>query len=222
MRLYDYFLLFIIYSFFGWSMEVISIAIEKKKIINRGFLIGPYCPIYGWGFLIIYILLKGSINDPIKLFLSAIVICSLLEYFTSYFMEKIFHARWWDYSNKKFNINGRICLETMIPFGLIALFVMYMVNPFFISILNIIPNTIRIILSTILLIIFIIDNCVSFKVVGNIKSTIKKIEKDNTEEVSKNIREFLKNKSYFSKRLINAFPKFKAKFELLKERFDKK
>lgn len=105
-----YFLYFIIYSFLGWFMEVCVSLWNKHKFINRGFLIGPYCPIYGWGCLAIILVVGKDTSDILGVFLKAILICSLLEYFTSYFMEKIYNVRWWDYSNKKFNINGRICL----------------------------------------------------------------------------------------------------------------
>ena len=132
----DYFLLFMIYALAGWILEVIYALFADKKLTNRGFLIGPICPIYGVGCVLIILLLTPYKNHPIGLFVLAIVICSILEYFTSYFMEKLFKARWWDYSNRKFNINGRICLETMIPFGIVACFIIYIVNPFVVEILN--------------------------------------------------------------------------------------
>ena len=125
-----YFLLFIIYSMLGWLIEVSAFLISDKKFINRGFLIGPYCPIYGVGAIVMILTLSNYTDSPLILFVMSIVIFSLLEYYTSYFMEKIFKARWWDYSKKKFNINGRICLETMIPFGLLGLLAMYVINPF--------------------------------------------------------------------------------------------
>ena len=125
------FLLFLMYSFTGWAIEVIGKLIEKGKFVNRGFLVGPYCPIYGVGCLSMILLLNRYINDPFTLFIMSILLFSFLEYFTSYFMEKIFKIRWWDYSRRKFNINGRICLETMIPFGLGGMLIMYIVNPFF-------------------------------------------------------------------------------------------
>jgi uncharacterized membrane protein len=88
-----YFLLFMSYAILGWCMEVTCKLIEKKKFINRGFLIGPYCPIYGWGAVAITILLSRYMSDPIVLFIMAIVICSILEYFTSYFMEKKYYQK---------------------------------------------------------------------------------------------------------------------------------
>ena len=135
-----YFLLFMIYAILGWCMEVTCKLIQYKRFINRGFLIGPYCPIYGYGAILITFLLKKYTNDPIALFFMAIIICGTLEYLTSYFMEKIFKARWWDYSQKKFNINGRVCLNTIIPFGLLGLFIMYVSNPFFISKIEMLPQ----------------------------------------------------------------------------------
>ena len=98
----------------GWCIEVIDTLITTKKFVNRGFLIGPYCPIYGVGAIIMIVSLNRFIDVPIMLFVMSMVIFALLEYYTSYFMEKLFRARWWDYSTKKFNINGRICLETMM------------------------------------------------------------------------------------------------------------
>ena len=135
-----YFLLFFTYSVLGWIMEVTKTLIDKKKFVNRGFLIGPYCPIYGFGALLITFLLKKYTADPIALFIMAIVVCGILEYLTSYFMEKIFHARWWDYSQKKYNINGRVCLDTIIPFGLLGMFIMYVSNPFLIEKLESLPE----------------------------------------------------------------------------------
>ena len=117
-----YFLLFIIYAIIGWCMEVICKLIQYKKFVDRGFLIGPYCPIYGVGALLITLFLNKYTQDPVVLFVMAVVVCGVLEYLTSYFMEKIYHARWWDYSSKKFNINGRICLSNLIAFGILGMF----------------------------------------------------------------------------------------------------
>ena len=91
-----YFLLFLTYAFLGWCMEVTCKLIQFKRFINRGFLVGPYCPIYGWGALAITLLLQRYTNDIIVLFVMAVIVCSFIEYFTSYFMEKKYHARWWD------------------------------------------------------------------------------------------------------------------------------
>lgn len=206
-----YIILFFIYSFLGWIMEVLNSFVYTKKFVNRGFCIGPLCPIYGVGVLLIILLLNRYMNEPIVLFVMSMLICSILEYFTSYIMEKIFKARWWDYSNRKFNINGRVCLETMIPFGILGTFMVYIVNPFFIKILDKIDIRILNIISIILICIFILDLVFSFKTVFKFKNTLKKYEKDNTIEVSKKVKEILLSGGFLTKRLVKAFPLLKSK-----------
>jgi len=111
-------------------MEVIYAYFDDRQFVNRGFLIGPYCPIYGVGSVLIIYFLRNNLGDILSVYLKSILVAAILEYMTSFVMEKIFHARWWDYSDNKFNINGRICLETLIPFGFLACFLVYIINPF--------------------------------------------------------------------------------------------
>lgn len=214
------FILFIIYSFLGWLVEVINCSIVEKKLVNRGFLISPICPIYGCGALLITLVLSNYKDDWFVVFCMAVVLCGLLEYFTSWLMEKIFHARWWDYSKNKFNINGRICLETMIPFGILGLVIIYILNPFFYNILNLIPTNITSIISIILLIILIIDMVVSFKVISKVTTTVKKVtqenKKDDTYEITAKAREILKS-NWKGKRILDAFPDLEAIKEKVKK-----
>ena len=212
-----YFMLFITYSLIGWIVEVIGILIQEKRFVNRGFFIGPYCPIYGVGGITIILLLNKYMKDPIVLFVMAIVICSLLEYFTSYIMEKLFKTRWWDYSNFKFNINGRICLETMWAFGALACFVIYVINPPLISLLESLPNIVFSIITYSIMVMFLIDNIISFKIISNVKITAKNVKKDNTEEMTKYVRDALSKKSLLNKRLINAFPNLQARIKNIKD-----
>ena len=209
----EYFLLFMIYSIIGWIMEVVYTLFTEKKLSNRGFLIGPCCPIYGVGVVLILALLSRFKDDIAILFILAIVVCSLLEYFTSYFMEKIFKARWWDYSNNKFNINGRICLETMIPFGLIACFVVSFLNPMIVDGLNNLSDTILNSIAIILAIIFVADVILSFNIVNNFKTTVKSAASltiDRTDDFNKYVKKMLLERSIFHRRLIKAFPKIQA------------
>lgn len=215
-----YFLLFIAYSFLGWLIEVIGKLIQLKKFINRGFLIGPYCPIYGYGAILITFLLKKYTEDPITLFFMAILLCGTLEYLTSYFMEKIYHARWWDYSQRKFNINGRVCLNTIIPFGLLGMFIIYISNPFFIDKIQMLPEIWLNILFWVLLVIYITDNVVSTNVISYVGKTTKEIgqDLDNTEEITKKVKEILTGKSALYRRLLSAYPKI----QLIKVRMKEK
>jgi len=204
------FLLFLIYSFIGWLIEVCCKRIELGKFINRGFLIGPYLPIYGCAGVTITLTLAKYSDSPVTLFVMTMFICAILEYITSYILEKLFNARWWDYTKYKFNINGRICLETMIPFGLLGCLIIYVLNPFFQHMLSFISDNVANALSIVLSILFILDLLVSFKIMSKFKNATTKFKnKDNTEEMTKKVKDVLYNSSPLTKRLIDAFPNFK-------------
>ena len=200
-----YIILFFAFSFLGWLMEVMVVIFKERKIVNRGFLIGPCCPIYGFGGLIMTLLLQNIKNNPILLFLLSLLICSVLEYGTSYVMEKLFHARWWDYSNRKFNINGRICLTNMIAFGLLGCLIIYILDPIYFEKIKYLSTQILNIICIILLALFLIDSIFSVKIIKNIK-LIKKNMKDNTEEITRRVKEILIEKSALTRRIVEAFP----------------
>lgn len=203
----NYFLIFMIYSILGWIMEVIYALVLKKKLTNRGFLIGPYCPIYGVGCVLMILLLSGFKRYPIIVFILAIVICSLLEYYTSFVMEKLFKARWWDYTKTKFNINGRICVDTMLPFGIIACIVLYLINPMVMNVIDGISDQTLTVISASFAIIFVTDLVLSFNIVNNFKKTIKTVSvEDRTDDINKYLRDLLSKKSLFHRRLLTAFP----------------
>lgn len=122
------------------------------------------------------------------LYILATLVCGTLEYLTSYFMEKIFHARWWDYSERKFNLNGRICLETLIPFGVLCTAIISLVNPWIIDRLHEIPVNILNYITIAIFMIYLADSCISFSIILKFKNFSKK-EKDNTEEITKKVRE---------------------------------
>lgn len=220
-----YFLLFLIYSFLGWCMEVCCSLVERHKFVNRGFLLGPYCPIYGCGAILITLLLNYFIDKPVLLFIMAILLCGILEYITSFAMEKIFRLRWWDYSNKKFNINGRVCLNTIIPFGILGMAIMYLTNPFFLDKLNMLSITTLNIIFYILLVIYVADIIISLTTIFGIRNTAilvnRENKEDNTEEITKKIREILLGKSFAQRRLVNAYPKLQAIKIKVKEKIDK-
>lgn len=225
MNLLNYILLFFIYAFVGWIIEVIYTKITTKAWVNRGFLIGPLCPIYGFGCIFIITILESYHNDWFVLCIGSMFICSVLEYFTSYVMEKIFHARWWDYSNRKYNLNGRICLETMLPFAVGGTLIVGIINPFILNIINKIPNNILIIIVMILTITYIIDNILSFKVVLFIKSNVKFLNTDNTEEIKRRIKNIFLSKSYPHRRMMKAFPDLffkKVNLKKLEKKFIKR
>ena len=210
------FILFILYSFLGWCMEVLATLYTTKKLVNRGFLIGPICPIYGNGCLMIILLLHKYLDDPFVLFAMATLICSILEYFTSYIMEKLFKARWWDYSDKKYNLNGRICLENLVAFGVLGLVMMYLINPFFTKILGSISEVVLNSVAICLFVIYAVDNIISYNVINSFKKAAGQIRKDNTEEITKKVKEILLSRGGLYKRLVSAF-NFEASEKLIKD-----
>lgn len=209
-----YFLLFITYSVLGWTLEVVGKLIEIKKFVNRGFLVGPCCAIYGVGGLLITFCLQKLSFNVLLIFIASILLCGTLEYITSYLMEKLFNARWWDYSQRKFNIQGRVCLFTIIPFGILGCFIIYIANPFFLSILNNLSSIKLHILSGTILAIFIVDYIVSFTVMLKLRKTASLVNEenreDNTEEITKKVKDILFGKSILNKRIFEAYPRLKA------------
>lgn len=203
-----YIIIFIIYSMIGWIIEGIDTYPQYKKFYNRGFLIGPYCPLYGTGSVLMTILLERYSDDWFVVFVMAVLVCSVLEYITGSIMEKIFHARWWDYSDKKFNINGRIYLRNSILFGVGGLFIIYVANPATFHALSYVPDRYITIVTGIMTGIIITDIIVSMRVMFKIKGIIKKVAKDNSLEIRTKIMNIIAEKSYPLRRIIFAFPEY--------------
>ena len=128
-QLYQFLCIFFVYAFLGWCTEVSYAALQTGKFVNRGFLNGPVCPIYGFGVVIILACLTPLKQHFILLFLGSVVLTSLLELVTGFVLEKLFHQRWWDYSDDPFNIGGYICLKFSIAWGLACLFVVDILHP---------------------------------------------------------------------------------------------
>lgn len=197
-------------------MESTLVSIKQKRFVNRGFLIGPYCPIYGFGSVIIIFYLERYKNDIITTFILGMFICSVLEYFTSYIMEKLFKARWWDYSERKFNLNGRICGENTVLFGLGGLFIIYIIQPLVSIFINSINVTILNYLTCLFFIIYITDAILSFKIINKLKASLSNIEikKDSTQEFRNLARDLINGKigdnkfniNIWQRRVIKAFP----------------
>lgn len=131
-----WFLCFIAYSVIGWIYESTICSINEKKLINRGFLNGPLCPVYGCGALVVIFFLNNKTDDVFILFMSGAILTCIVEYLTSYILEKLFNAKWWDYSDKKFNLNGRICLLGAAVFGILTVLVIKFIHPFIYKIIS--------------------------------------------------------------------------------------
>ena len=138
---YILFLIFFIYSIIGYLIESTYVSfIKKESTFSRGFLIGPYLPIFGFGGLFLTTVLSKYNDDLLVLFTMSTVSCLILEYISSYVLEKLFNLRWWDYSNKPFNLNGRICLGHGVMFGLIGVIANRLINPIVVKFISIFSN----------------------------------------------------------------------------------
>lgn len=121
---------FIVYSFLGWVLESVYKSILQKKLVNSGFLTGPFCPIYGYGALIMYFSLREVTDNIVVLFLFGMFVLSLFEYVVGWFLEVAFKTKYWDYSNSKFNIKGRVCLLNSFYWGILGIIFMKFIHPF--------------------------------------------------------------------------------------------
>lgn len=201
-----YFLFMMSISILGWCMEVTCKYIEFHRFINRGFLIGPYCPIYGVGSVLIVLLLSPYSDAPLTVFLLGMVLCGTLEYLTSYLMEKLFNARWWDYSRRRFNLNGRICANTLIPFGLLGLILVYLLHPLLFGLFEKFSPLALNIVSGCLLALFLADIVISANVLSRIRTSANASGADDTEMLTHAVREELSRRSVLIRRVLRAFP----------------
>ena len=187
---------FVIYSFLGWLLESIVRTICERKIINTGFLIGPFCPIYGFGAIIMILFLNSFKNNIFLLFLISVIVLTLWEYVVGVLLEKFFSTKYWDYSNHKFNYKGRICLTNSIAWGILGVLFINYIHPFILQMLDYVNFTYIAIIASIIALILLIDAIISVIKVKNIKSTLNKIEEIN-EQIKQKLLE-LKDKEKIS------------------------
>ena len=221
------FMYFFIYSVLGWVCEMIFWAITHSKITNTGFMYGPYSPIYGLGGVFVVVCLEPFLKDPIIVFFLGMIAATVLEYITSFLIEKAFNAKWWDYSHLPFNINGRVCLYFATLFGFLGLFTTYIIHPHIKTIINNIPEEYLAGLVMCCIIIMIIDFMSTLNTILNLKSKLiqikelaeaiadKKINQFNNIELIKQLEElkssYINKSSVFYKRILEAFPSLEFK-----------
>ena len=245
-NIYILFMHFFIYSVIGWLLEVIYCKIIDGKFYNRGFLNGPYCPIYGFGAISIILLLQRFEYNPILIFVFGLLLTSILEYITSFLMEKIFNAKWWDYSKEKFNIYGRVCLKNSIMFGLLALILIYGLNPLITKFVDLFNVDYLYKIVNLIFVLMVIDCSVTVMEIINLKEKLmdlkeftetiikeKNIFNENS-DAAKKLDEFkeklISKKDILNNHLLKAFPNLTFKEnhieflkikELIKEKKEK-
>ena len=155
---FDYYiLLFSLVSVFGWLWEVALYLVREHKFVNRGIMIGPWLPIYGAGALFLYLVLRRWEKKPLLVFVISLTFCSILEYFSGYFLEKMWGIKWWDYSEMFLNLHGRICFMSCLMFGIGGIFLIFFLIPIYTVLYKKIPQKPRLAVAMILLLLIVAD-----------------------------------------------------------------
>ena len=185
---FQWVLWFVAYSFMGWVYESIICSIAQKKFINRGFLNGPLCPVYGFGALVCILLLYQRIEDPVALFFMGMLLTCAVEYVTAVLLEKLFQAKWWDYSNRRFNLNGRVCLLGALVFDILSVLLVKIIHPQVAALTAQVPEWLQIVLSVALLILISLDLYATVRHLLQLNSWLRDIQTAINDFLSKNVK----------------------------------
>ncbi len=172
---------FIIYAFLGWVLEVVYHAVTKGQVVNRGFLNGPICPIYGFGMVSILILLMPLSHNLLLLTVGGTVLATLIELVGGFVLLKLFHMRWWDYSDQPYNLGGYVCPRFSLAWGVCILLAVKIIHPFIELNVNILDGIVGYILVAAAYVIFIIDVICTVLTVLHLNDDLKQLNRVSTE-----------------------------------------
>ena len=191
--LYQTLAYFLIYSCLGWCLEVVYAAVTTGKLVNRGFLNGPVCPIYGFGMVIVLYALTPLVDNTLLLYLGGVILPSALELVGGWALYKLYRTRWWDYSDYPFNIGGYICLEFCLLWGVGTLVVMRIVHPIIAGLVAMVPTLVGVILMCILYAVYATDVVATAIAASTLADTLDTMEKlgDSIHAVSDAMTELL-------------------------------
>ncbi len=178
--LYQMCWIFVIYAFVGWCCEVAFAAVKTGSFVNRGFLTGPVCPIYGFGMLIVALLLTPLASSWLLLFVGAVVLTSLLELVTGFVLERFFHQKWWDYSAFRGNIGGYICPQFSLLWGVACVAVMKVVQPLVMRLIDAFPHLVGIILLCVTGALFALDLAMTVVTLCKLQARFRRLEEFET------------------------------------------
>ena len=176
-NVYQLLMLFLIYSFLGWCVEVSFVAVTTGRVVNRGFLNGPVCPIYGVGMLGALLLLEPVSGNLVLLFFLGMLLCTLVELIGGWILEKAFHTRWWDYTDKPFNLGGYVCLGFSIMWGFAVTFAVRLIHPLIFSLVCWLPHLLGWILIGVLYALFLTDFVLTLITVVGIRKQLGELER---------------------------------------------
>ena len=174
--LYEIFWYFVLYSLLGWVTEVCFCSIKTGGFVNRGFLNGPVCPIYGFGMVAVLVFLWPLRHHLAGLYVGAVVLTSTLELATGWALKKLFHTSWWDYSNMRFNLGGYICLRFSLIWGVGATLVVKLIHPAIAALVAVVPHTAGVVLAVPVVILFVCDLVITVLGIAHMNQDIGRID----------------------------------------------
>ncbi|WP_332490771.1 putative ABC transporter permease [Anaerorhabdus sp.] len=168
---------FFIYAFLGWCAEVMFHTMITGKWVNRGFLNGPVCPIYGFGMLLILLVLDPLKKNIVLLFVGSVILTSGLEFITGWVLKNLFHLTWWDYSNRPFNLGGYICLEFSIMWGIAGVIIVEIIHPIIQRFIEALPFTVAIFFVVLFSVILILDFIATLATLIGFQRDVRELER---------------------------------------------
>lgn len=211
-----WFIWFIIYSIIGWILETTFCSVAKRRFVNRGFLNGPLCPVYGFGAFICVLLLYGRANNAFVLFFAGTLLNTVIEYLTAVMLEKLFNAKWWDYSERHFNIKGRVCLRNALMFGTLSVVLIKYIHPFVSRITGVLTNDALITISLVIFAAISLDLFFTIKHLVNLNSRLEEFQR----EFNLFLARHKKLKDEMRNALIEKFEQSELYREHIKQRFE--
>lgn len=169
------FLFLAVYAFLGWVAEVLYVLVRERSLQNRGFLTGPTVPIYGFGAIALILLVFPYVSNPFLVFIASVAITSTLEFVTHLVLDKVFHIKLWDYSPRRFNLQGRICLENSLLFGLLGVLLIYVIHPPLVRVLVAIPHDVAIAVAWALIGILLVDAAHSITTLAKLRPVLAEV-----------------------------------------------
>lgn len=229
MELYEIILCFFIYGFLGWCTEVAFAAGKEQRFVNRGFLNGPICPIYGVGVVAVVVLLEPYENNLFILYVASIIVVTALEWVTGFILEKLFHSKWWDYSNMPLNLNGYVCLLFSLIWGVACVAIVKWIHPFIFKGVKILPVWFGTILLVLLGIGMLADLYVTVTNIlqmnrhlarmEEIAAELRKISDELGANISENVLEAIEKKEDIAEDMQEYSEELKERAEELREKY---
>lgn len=229
MELYEIILCFFIYGFLGWCTEVAFAAGKEQRFVNRGFLNGPICPIYGVGVVAVVVLLEPYENNLFILYVASIIVVTALEWVTGFILEKLFHSKWWDYSNMPLNLNGYVCLLFSLIWGVVCVAIVKWIHPFIFKGVKILPVWFGTILLVLLGIGMLADLYVTVTNIlqmnrhlarmEEIAAELRKISDELGANISENVLEAMEKKEDIAEDMQEYSEELKERAEELREKY---